>query len=52
MNFVFAVLAWLLIGTVIGVGIFMMAVKGSPWLFVIATLAFIAAVGKIGCSTH
>ena len=49
MNFLYACLAWLGIGLVLGFGI-LMAVKGSPWLLIVAALGFIVAVGKIGCA--
>lgn len=52
MNFLKAVLAWAAIGFVIGLGIWLLSVKGSPWLFIIAVLGFVVAVGKIGCKTH
>jgi hypothetical protein len=52
MNLVLASLAWIVIGAILGASIFLLVVKGSPWLLIISTVAFIAAVGKIGCATH
>lgn len=47
-----AVATWLVMGGVIGTGIFMAAVKGSPWLLIFSIAAFVFAVGKIGCAHH
>ncbi len=52
MKFLLASLAWIAIGTVLGLGVFLAAVKGSPWLLAVSAVAFIVAVGKIGCATH
>jgi hypothetical protein len=52
MNFIKATLAWVGIGAVLGVGLWLLAVKGSPWLFALATVGFILAIGKIGCQAH
>jgi hypothetical protein len=52
MNLFYAMVAWLLIGLVLGLGLFLLTVKGSPWLFILSVLGFIVAVGKIGCKTH
>ena len=51
MNFIKASVAWIGIGAVLGVGI-LMAVKGSIGLLVVSGIAFVVAVGKIGCSSH
>ena len=51
MTFIKACLAWIGIGVVLGTGI-LMAVKGSFALLIVAAIAFVVAVGKIGCSTH
>ena len=48
MKLALAVLAYLLMGVVLGAGI-LLTVAGKPW-FLIA--AFIIAFGKIGCLTH
>ncbi len=52
MKFVYACLAWLAIASVLGLGLWLLTVKGSPWLFIAAVVGFIGAVGKIGCQTH
>jgi hypothetical protein len=45
-------LAWILMGAVLGTGLYLFAVKGSVWLLAIAVLGLIVAVGKIGCAVH
>ena len=52
MKFYMASLAWIVIGTVLGTGIWLCAVKGNPWLLAVSAFAFIFAIGKIGCATH
>jgi hypothetical protein len=52
MTFIYACLAWIVIAAILAAGIFLMVTKGSPWLFAVATLGLIVAVGKIGCATH
>jgi hypothetical protein len=51
MSFILAVLAWLVIGAVLVVGI-VMATKGALWLLIVGLLAFILAFAKWGCATH
>jgi hypothetical protein len=51
MNLLYAMAAWLLIGLVLGLGIFLLT-KGSAWLLIISVIGFIVAVAKIGCKTH
>lgn len=51
MKFLLAILVWLIMGAVIGAGI-LMAFKGSVWLLLLATLAFVVMVAKIGCLSH
>jgi hypothetical protein len=48
MKFVMAILAYLLIGAVLGAGI-LMSVKGNFWFLVIGFVAYVVAFGKIGC---
>jgi hypothetical protein len=48
MKFVLAIVAYLLIAGVLGLGI-LLAVKGSPWLLIVALVGYIVAFGKIGC---
>lgn len=50
MKFYLASLAWIAIGLVLGIAL-LAAVKGNPWWLVVGIVAFIVAVGKIGCST-
>ncbi len=52
MNFFLACLAWIFIGAVLGLGIWLFAVKGIVWLLALSVVAFIFAVAKIGCATH
>ncbi len=52
MKFFLACLAWIFIGAVLGLGIWLFAVKGIVWLLALSALAFIVAVGKIGCAAH
>lgn len=60
MNFLKAVLAWAMIALILGYGLWSFTLwldptvpgKGSPWIFIVAVLGFIVAVGKIGCKTH
>ncbi len=48
MNFLWAVLAYLLIGFVLGWGI-LLTVKGDPWLLIVGFVAYAIAFGKLGC---
>jgi hypothetical protein len=48
MNFLWAVVAYLVIAAVLGWGI-LLAVKGSPWLLVAGFVVYVIAFGKIGC---
>ncbi len=48
MKFIFAILAYLLIGFVLGWGI-LLAVKGNVWLLIVGFLAYAIAFSKIGC---
>ncbi len=51
MNFVYAAAVWIGMGVLLGLGL-LLAVAGKPWLLIAGVLAFIIAVGKIGCATH
>lgn len=51
MDFIAAVLVWLVIGAVLAAGI-VMAVKGSAWLLIVGLVAFILAFAKVGCASH
>ena len=48
MKFLLAVIAYLVIGTVLGLGI-LQAVKGNPWLLIISIVVYVVAFAKIGC---
>ena len=48
MKFILGILAYVLIGLVLGVGI-LLAVKGKPWLLIVGSLVYVVAFGKIGC---
>ncbi len=52
MNFLWACLAWIFIGTVLGLAIYLFAVKGVVWFLALAVIALIVAIGKIGCAVH
>lgn len=47
-----ATLAWVLIGALLGVGIFLMATKAIFWPFIVVFVLCFFAVKSIGCSTH
>ncbi|HXP62995.1 MAG TPA: hypothetical protein VN829_21015 [Dongiaceae bacterium] len=48
MKFVLAILAYLVIGVVLGLGI-LLTVKGNPWLLIAGFLAYVVAFAKFGC---
>jgi hypothetical protein len=48
MKFVGAIVAYLVIGLILGWGI-LLAVKGQPWLLVVGFLTYAAAFAKLGC---
>jgi len=48
MKFALGIVAYLVIGLVLGLGM-LQAVKGQPWLLIIGFLAYAIAFGKIGC---
>jgi hypothetical protein len=52
MNFYLASLAWLVIGLLLGIGIWLWVAKGVLWLMALMIVGLIIAVGKIGCSSH
>jgi hypothetical protein len=51
MKFLYALIVWFAMLAVITAGI-VLAVVGKPWLMIISLVAFIVAVGKIGCAVH
>jgi F0F1-type ATP synthase assembly protein I len=48
MKFLLAIVAYLVIGLVLGWGI-MLLVKGEPWLLIVGFLAYTLAFAKLGC---
>jgi len=48
MKFVLGIVAYLVIGVVLGAGILQL-VQGKPWLLIVGFLAYVVAFGKIGC---
>lgn len=48
MKFFASIVAYLLIGLILGTGIYE-AVKGHLWLLVVAVLVYILAFAKLGC---
>jgi len=48
MKFFFGIVAYLVIGLVLGAGM-LQAVKGNFWLLIIGFLAYSIAFAKIGC---
>jgi hypothetical protein len=52
MKLFLAVVVYLIIGLVLGAGIFLVTVKGSPWVLIVGVLAYVIAFGKIGCTSH
>ncbi|HWX19212.1 MAG TPA: hypothetical protein VN578_04800 [Candidatus Binatia bacterium] len=48
MKFFLAILAYLLIGVVLGWGI-LLTMKGNPWLLIVSFVAYVVAFGKLGC---
>jgi len=51
MKLTFAILVYLLIGAVIGWGIFD-AMKGSYWLLIASLAVYVVAFARIGCASH
>ena len=51
MKFLLAILVWLIMGAVIGTGI-ILVFKGTVWVLLLALLAFVVLVAKIGCLSH
>jgi len=48
MKFLLAIVAYLVIGLLLGWGI-LLAVKGQPWLLIVGFLAYAVAFAKLGC---
>ena len=52
MQFVLALLVWLLMGFFIGWGLLLFVKGATVWLLVASVAAFVVLVGKIGCLSH
>ena len=48
MKFLLAIVAYLVIGLVLGWGI-LLNVKGEPWLLIVGFLAYALAFARLGC---
>lgn len=51
MKLLLASLAYLLIAAVLSWGI-LLALAGKPWLLIAGVVAYLLALGKIGCASH
>ena len=51
MKFYLAILTYLLIGAVLGIGI-LLTLSGKPWLLIAAAVAYLVAFGRLGCKSH
>ncbi len=52
MQIFLAFLVWFLMAFVIGLAIWLFAVKGVVWFLALVTIAFVGAIWKIGCTAH
>jgi hypothetical protein len=52
MNFLKAVLAWAAIAFVLGLGLWLLTTKGTPWILILAVVGFVVAVGAVCSKTH
>ena len=48
MKLLLVILAYLLIGVVLGWGL-LLAAKGNWWVLIVGTLVYVVAFGKLGC---
>jgi hypothetical protein len=48
MKFLWAIIAYLIIGLLLSWGI-LLAVKGEPWLLIVGFLTYAVAFAKLGC---
>ena len=51
MKFLMSIVVYLLIGTVLALGILLM-MHGKPWLLIGSFVAYVLALAKIGCLSH
>lgn len=49
MKFFLAILAYLVIGLVLGLGMYVGMVKGSWWLLIAGIVAYVVGFARIGC---
>jgi hypothetical protein len=47
MNFLLAILAWVVIGVILGIGVYL-ATVGHAWVLFVIAIALLIFVGKIG----
>lgn len=52
MNFILAVLVWLVISLLLGVGIWFVAAKATWWVLGVVVAGFVAFAGKVGYCGH
>ena len=48
MKFLLGIVAYLVIGLILGMGM-LQAAKGQPWVLIIGFIVYAVAFGKIGC---
>ena len=51
MKLALAIAVYLMIALILGAGILLL-LAGKPWLLIVGAVAFVVAVGKIGCKSH
>lgn len=51
MNLALAILVYLLIAALLGIGVILL-VSGKPLLLIIVVIAYVVSFGKLGCMTH
>ena len=52
MRFLLAIVAYLIIGLLIGAGIYLGMTRGSWWFFAAAVVAYVVSFARIGCLPH
>jgi hypothetical protein len=52
MNFFLALLAWIVIGILLGIALWLMVAKAVFWFMAVMLLGFIVAVWQFGCKAH
>ena len=51
MKLILAILAYLLVGVILGGGMLLL-MAGKPWLLIVGFVAYVVAFAKIGCLSH